>query len=246
MVSEFTHQSETFNASFQRAPDATLAALVAAAGTDGRWLDAACGPGLITRALSAYVDGVHGIDLTPAMIDVARREAADAGLTNATFARGDATALEFADASFDGALTRFSVHHMPRPGRMVCELARVVRPGGSVLLGDHVADTDADAAAWAQEIERLRDPSHWACLTPARLCVLGERAGLRLEHQEVVPFAVDYEDWITRASGGPRTRALIEEALAERPDGAESFAVARDDDGVRRLHLRFWLGRFRR
>src|SRR5436853_1315348 len=180
---EFTHQSESFNvAPVMRSAD-TLGRLLdlIPAGPGARWLDAACGPGLVARGLAARVGEVHGVDMTPAMVEVARREAAAEGIGNVVFSVGDATALELADASFDGAVTRFSLHHIPLPGRVVAELARVVRPGGAVVVADHITSADAGEAAWHQEIERLRDPSHWACLTPARLRALGERAGLVLE-----------------------------------------------------------------
>jgi len=132
VVREFTHQSESFNvAPVMRSAD-TLGRLVdlIPAAPGARWLDAACGPGLVARGLAARVGEVHGVDMTPAMVDVARREAASEGIGNAVFSVGDATALGFADASFDGAVTRFSLHHIPLPGRVVSELARVVRPGG--------------------------------------------------------------------------------------------------------------------
>ena len=131
-----------------------------------RWLDAACGPGSSPRAGRAG-GRVHGVDMTPAMVALARREAQREGAANAVFSIGDATALAFEPASFDGAVTRFSLHHIPVPGRVVAELRRVVRPGGAIVLADHVTSEDAGVtAAWHQEIERLRDPSHWACLTP--------------------------------------------------------------------------------
>src|SRR6478735_1318334 len=136
----------------------------AAAGA--RWLDVACGPGLVARGLAPRVGEVHGVDMTPAMVDVARREAAAERLSNAVFSVGDATALDFADATFDGAVTRFSLHHIPLPGRVVAEMARVVRPGGAVIVADHVTSADAGEAAWHQEIERLRDPSHWRASHP--------------------------------------------------------------------------------
>jgi SAM-dependent methyltransferase len=216
----------------------TLAGLVrfAAPGRDERWLEAACGPGLIARELSPLAREVVGVDATPAMVELARREAA--GLSNVEYALGDAGALEFADASFDGAVTRFSLHHIPVPSRVVAELARVVRPGGSVVIADHMVDADAAAAAWETEVERLRDPSHWAALPLHRLRELGERAGLTLEEERIVPLALEYADWVTRGAG---PRDLVEAALAERPGGAECLRV---EDGV--LHLRLWLARWRR
>jgi SAM-dependent methyltransferase len=233
IVDEFTHQAETFGVSaVARVPDALVA--LAAPRERETWLDAACGPGTIARALAPHVAAVHGVDATPAMVEVARRDAP----ANITFALGDVTRLENADATFDGAVTRFSIHHVPLPGRMVAELARVVRPGGTVVLVDHVADEDADTLAWSQEVERLRDPSHWASLPPARLRALGRGAGLTLEQEQLEPLAVDLEDWLTRGSG---PRDLVEAALAHRPRGSECFRV---EGGA--LHLRLWLSRWRR
>jgi SAM-dependent methyltransferase len=235
---EFTRQAESFNTAAVASAEETLGGLIrfAAPGRDERWLEAACGPGLISRALARVTREVVGVDATPAMIALARREAA--GLDNVGFAVGDATALELPDASFDGAVTRFSLHHIPVPSRVVAELARVVRRGGHVVIADHLVDADADAAAWATEVERLRDPSHWAALPRHRLRALGERAGLTLEEERIVPLTLDYADWLTRGGGH---RELVEAALAERPGGAPSLRV---QHGV--LHLRLWLARWRR
>jgi SAM-dependent methyltransferase len=242
LQAEFTHQAEAFNHSVVAHAAQTLDALVAlsAPAPTERWLDVACGPGIVSRRLAQHAGAVHGVDMTPAMIEVARREAAAAGLANATFELGDATALELPDGGFDGAVARFAIHHLPLPGRLVDELARVVRPGGRIVLADHIADEEAGAAAWALELERLRDPSHWAALTPARLRALGQGAGLRLEHERIVAIALDFDDWLARGSGGAPNAALIERLLAERPGGSECFALTRE--GERRvLGLQLWL-----
>jgi SAM-dependent methyltransferase len=247
IIAEFTQQAETFNNSATARSEEMLDRLVAvAAPREGeRWLEVACGPGIISRAFAAHVGHVHGVDMTPAMIDLARREAAAAGIVNATFAVGDATALELAPSRFDGAISRFSIHHIPVPGRVFVQLAQVVRPGGPIVLADHVADADGTAAAWSQEIERLRDPSHWACLPVERLRALGARAGLTLEHDETVPLELDFDDWLKRGSGGSGAGALIERQLNARPDSAECFAVS-DRGGRRVLELKLWLSRWRR
>lgn len=243
LMAAFTEQAETFNTSAVAHSAPALDDLVALAGpqTSERWLDAACGPGIITRRLAPLVREARGIDLTEAMVDVARRESARAGLANATFAVGDATATGAAAASFDGAVTRFSVHHLPLPIRLVEELARVVRPGGAVVVADHVADEEAGAAAWSQEIERLRDPSHWACLTAAGLRALGARTGLTLEDERLAAIELDFDDWLRRGTADAATHALVQRALDERPEGTECFRV---DGGV--LRLRLWMGRWRR
>jgi len=247
VITEFTHQAETFNTSAVARSEPVLDALVEAAGPDAgeRWLEVACGPGLVARRLAPLVGSVHGVDVTAAMIEVARREAAGAGATNATFELGDATSLALPAASFDGAITRFSLHHIPAPGRVLSELARIVRPGGAIVVADHLADEGAAAFAWSQEIERLRDPSHWASLPVGRLRALGDRYDVALESERVIELELDYEDWLTRGSGGEAARDVIEGLVDEPPDGADCFTVARRDDR-RVLRLRMWVGRWRR
>jgi ubiquinone/menaquinone biosynthesis C-methylase UbiE len=241
VVGEFTHQAETFNASEAANARETLDALIelAAPAPGQRWLEAACGPGVVARALAPRTGEVHGVDLTPRMVQLAAREAAH--LPNATFAVGDATHLPDPDGAYDGAIARFTIHHVPAPARLVEELARVVKPGGAVVLADHVADDDPAAAAWAQEIERLRDPSHWASLTLQALRDLGAEADMELEQEQVHPLVLNWTGWLERGSGAAASRALIEQLAEDEPQAAEAF---RKDGDV--LTLRWWAARFRR
>jgi SAM-dependent methyltransferase len=232
VVGEFTHQAEAFNRSPGHRSADTLGRLIESipSARHESWLDAACGPGLVSRALARRVGAIHGIDLTPAMVALAKREARREGISNATFSLGDATSLEFGDESFDGVVSRFSLHHIPVPGRAIVEFARVVRPGGAVVVADQLTSDDAEIAARHQEIERLRDPSHWACLTKDRLLTLGEDAGLKLEQSDQYSFWIDFQEWLERGSGGLAARNLIAQAVAER-SLAPVFAL--DPDGAR-------------
>jgi SAM-dependent methyltransferase len=236
---EFAHQADAFAASPVMTLGATLGAVVELVPADpaARWVEVACGPAAISRALAPRVGSVQGVDLTPAMVAKAGAEAAAAGLDNLAFAVGDATALDFEDGAFDGAVTRFSLHHIPAPERVVAEMARVVRPGGLVVIADHVTDDDGAAAAWHEQIERLRDPSHWACLTASRIVAIGEGAGLTRDSERVIPFEIDYAEWLNRGSGGPANAALIGRLLDEAPAAAESFSVSGKGPD-RRLSLR--------
>jgi SAM-dependent methyltransferase len=244
---EFTHQTESFARNRIATAAETLGVVVdlVPADREASWLEVACGPAAISRALAAKVGRVQGIDLTPAMVDKAREEAGREGIGNAEFSVGDATSLEFGDASFDGAVTRFSFHHIPAPQRVLEEMARVVRPGGWVIVSDLLSDEDADAQAWHQEIERLRDPSHWATPTPTRLRAMGEAAGLDLESEQSISVELDYEDWLERGSGGETAATLIDRLLDEVPEGAQSFIVS-GEPGERRLLFRSMLLRWRR
>ena len=243
---EFAFQADAFARSPTMSLAETLDAVVDLVPADpaARWVEVASGPGLIARAMAPRVGSVRGFDLTPAMVDRATSDAAAAGVENVAFGVGDATALDVPDDTYDGAVTRFSLHHIPAPMRVLKEMRRVVRPGGLVVVADHVTDDDGAAAAWHEQIERLRDPSHWACLTPSRVAALGERAGLEPDVERVLPFEIDFEEWLQRGSGGAANAELIDRLLGEAPATVGSFVVS-GESGARRLALRNSLHRWR-
>jgi SAM-dependent methyltransferase len=246
IVTGFTAQAESFNSSPVATDGGLLDAILALAEprSDERWLEAACGPGLIARQLAPHLTAVEGYDLTPAMIDIARREAAAAGLANVGFAVGDATSLPVPDDSFDGAVSRFSLHHIPLPGRLLVELRRVVKPGGRIVIADPVADADPEAAAWSQEIERLRDPSHWASLSLGQMHAAVEHAGLMIEQERLMALNLDFDDWLARGGAAPADHTLVELALKHPPAHAAAFVVT-GHGGRRTLGLQMWLARLR-
>jgi SAM-dependent methyltransferase len=243
---EFAHQADSFARSPTMSLAETLGVLIDLVPEDAeaRWVEVACGPGLIARAMARRVGSVVGIDLTPAMIEKAGADAAAAGVGNVSFEVGDATALDLLDDSLDGAITRFSLHHVPGPVRVLEEMRRVVKPGGYVVVSDFVTDDDGASAAWQEQIERLRDPSHWALLTPSRIAAMAERVGLEPDLDRVVPFEVDYDEWLNRGSGGPTNAELIERLRREAPPQAESFVVSGEGEG-RTLRYRNSLHRWR-
>jgi len=243
---EFTHQSRSFGSSPAMTSAETLGALIDLVPEErtSAWIDVACGPGVISRAMAPRVGSVLGVDLTPAMVEEGRRRTVEEGHENVSFSLGDVTGLDLPDGSFDGAITRLSLHHIPAPARVVAEMARVVRSGGWVLLSDIVADSDRDANAWREEIERLRDPSHWACHTTESLRAMGEAAGLVLDEEKLIPVEIDFDEWLRRGSGGADAADLVSRLLCEQPSAAESFRVVDSQQG-RHLHQHYWLGRWR-
>lgn len=239
----FTTQADSFAAAAVANTAEVLDQIIelAAPAADQYWLEAACGPGIISRRLAPHVERVEGVDLTAAMVDKAREEAAAAEVDNVSFSVGDVTDLDRPDGHYDGAVTRFSVHHLPVPGRMLAELARVVRPGGRIVVMDHIVDDAADAAIWSTGIERLRDPSHWSCLTLQGLRSLGTGTDLELTAETVRPLEMDFEDWLDRGGADRTGRALLEAALPGRPDGVRCFDV-QGTAGSRTLTLQGWFG----
>ncbi|MEO3757985.1 class I SAM-dependent methyltransferase [Mycobacterium sp. B14F4] len=97
--------------------------------------DIGCGPGHITRFLAHRHAEIIGLDLSPAMIEIARRHAP--GLS---FTVGSMLNLPVADNAWAGAVSLYSIIHLtPSERSAAChEFARVVRPGGWLLLAFHV------------------------------------------------------------------------------------------------------------
>ena len=106
-------------------------------------LDVGCGTGPVIELLSKKYPEKHfvGLDITPAMIEVAQSKK----LPNTEFIVGDAENLPFGDGSFDAVLCANSFHHYPNPGAFLREAHRVLRPGGKLILRDY---TSNDIAVW--------------------------------------------------------------------------------------------------
>ena len=122
---------------------ALLTALVEMVGT-GRLADVGCGPGHVTRYLATLHDDVVGLDLSPGMVAIARSHA-----PSIAFEVASMLALPVADGSWAGAVLLYSVIHLSPAERVVAfrELARVVRPGGPVLVSFHVSDIEQSAGS---------------------------------------------------------------------------------------------------
>jgi SAM-dependent methyltransferase len=101
----------------------------------GRVCDMGCGPGQVARYLHDHGADVFGIDLSPGMVEEAKRLNPDI-----RFEQGSMLALDAADDSWGGIAAFYSIIHVPREDvpRALVELARVLRPGGLLLLAFHI------------------------------------------------------------------------------------------------------------
>jgi SAM-dependent methyltransferase len=162
ILDQFSRQAVPFSRAPNMRDEAAIGHLLDAAGAAAgqRSLDVGCGPGLVTLAFARVVAHASGLDATPAMLARAAELQREGGVANVAWHLGDATALPFADASFDVVTTRFAWHHLQQPARAMAEMLRVCRRGGRVVVCDAVTSDDDDAQARAfNQLERLRDPS---------------------------------------------------------------------------------------
>jgi SAM-dependent methyltransferase len=143
-------------------------------------LDAGCGTGRALPHLRAAVgpDGrVLGLDLTPEMLATARGHGRDA---HALLVMADARRLPLPAAYVDGAFAAGLLPHLPDPGLALADLARVVRPGGRLVL----FHPSGRATLAARHGRALRDDD---LLAPGPLRRLLHRTGWRLDHHDDAP-----------------------------------------------------------
>jgi ubiquinone/menaquinone biosynthesis C-methylase UbiE len=236
---EFTRQAKQFSSS----PAITAAELTARfvdavdAGPDTTILDVACGPGIVTAALAAKAHAVVAFDLTPEMLLQARDRCANAGLANVTLEQGNATALPFFDNSFDGVVTRLSVHHFDVPRLVLAEMFRVLKPGGKFVLADVVSSEDAAESELHNAIEVLRDPSHVRMLSATELTSMITDAGFVIETQTTWDQQRKFEEWAAIVADPQRVAPVrtIVHRLAQVGQHA-GFGLSLVDDAVVFFH----------
>jgi SAM-dependent methyltransferase len=236
---EFTRQAKQFASS----PSITAAELTARfvdavdAGPDTTILDVACGPGIVTAALAAKARAVVAFDLTPEMLLQARHRCAKAGLTNVTFQQGSATALPFPDNSFDGVVTRLSVHHFDAPRLVLNEMFRVLKPGQKFVVADVVSSEDAGESELHNAIEVLRDPSHVRMLPATELTSMITDAGFAIDTQSTWDQPRKFEEWAAIVDDPQRVAPLrtIVQRLARAGEHA-GFGLSLVDGAVVFFH----------
>jgi ArsR family transcriptional regulator len=99
-------------------------------------IDLGCGDGSITVEIGRFARKVVGIDVNPRALVAARKRAEREKLANVTFREDRIEALKEKDASYDLAVLCQSLHHMAEPALGIQEAARVLRPGGRLLVVD--------------------------------------------------------------------------------------------------------------
>jgi SAM-dependent methyltransferase len=213
-------------------PDLAWMVQAAAPRAGDRAIDLGAGAGHAALALAPHLAHVDAIDPTPEMLAVAARLAAERGITNVTWTEARADALPFADASFDIAVSRFSIHHWPNPPESLREVARVLRPGGRAVLVDLVAPEEAGLDTFLNAVELLRDPTHGRTPRLSDWRAMVEAAGLAGGVVREWRFRHDTQDWLARTAAVPWRADAVRRLLREAPEAVRAaFEVAPDGSG---------------
>jgi ubiquinone/menaquinone biosynthesis C-methylase UbiE len=204
-------------------------------------IDLACGPGTYTRPLAARVRKAIGADLTPAMVEKARAEAARDGIANIEFVCADIYALPFADGAAGIVSCGYAFHHMTDPPRALAEMARVLQPGGRIAITDIIVPEGSDGA-FQNRVEQVRDPSHTATQSVANFQTMVRNLGLAVVSEHTHDNWHDFDVWMGNAGKAPgdpvyrQTRGMMESCIG---DDRSGFAPRRSDktpSGLQFMH----------
>ena len=165
-------------------------------------------------------------DAAPEMVDVARRRAAELGLTRVRFGVEDAAGLSLPDNAADGVLCRFGLMLVPDMERVAGEIARVLRPNGRAVLAvwasSRLNPWLTATGRSALELGLSAPPNHDApgpfrLADPAQLRAVLVAGGLTVEHVEDVPVtwaAGSLDEWWATTSDTSRMLAILLERLS--------------------------------
>lgn len=226
--SEAARYWEKHRASIEQMFSPVAAALVdaAAIGPGQAVLDVATGPGEPALCIAEIVGAggsVVGVDIVPAMIAAARREADRRGLTNVSFRTASADELPFERDAFDAVVSRFGVMFFPAPLEGIREMLRVLRPGGKLALAAwHFARDNPFHSVLSDIVARFVEsppldpeaPDAFRFAEPGKLLHLAREAGVTDAEERLLKSSIDVplspEDfWVLRTEMSDRLRAKL-------------------------------------
>lgn len=230
---QFAPAAQSYVTSATHAHGADLARLVELAelDTDELALDVATGGGHTALALAPRVRHVIASDLTFSMLEAARSHLAAQGVANVSYLRAEAEALPVAPASLDLVTCRIAAHHFADVRAFVRSSAAALRPGGRLIVSDHIGLEDPELDQFMDRFERWRDPSHVRAYSYGEWRSFCAEAGLTVTHTEDDPREpYEFASWTARLRMPAEERDALERwLLAAAPRFRDQFELVEQD-----------------
>jgi ubiquinone/menaquinone biosynthesis C-methylase UbiE len=195
-------------------------ALGSVAGLAG--LDVATGTGHTAFFFAKKQAHMFAIDTNEEMLRVAQEES-DRETLSVRFLKCPAENMIFDDDNFDFVACRLAPHHFDSISKFLAETARVLRPGGQLLIIDNVVPPDQETGIWINEYERSRDPSHHRCLTVHQWEELLQNQNLQLAFSEPYKKKLQYDPWMLRMSHDDESRDVLWQRLLHAPKAVRKY-----------------------
>ena len=200
-------------------------------------VEIACGRGTTTLAFAERCGHAIGVDVAEEPLRLAQTAAAERSISNVDFILSEVERLSFDDDTFNGALCRFSFHHFVNPARVFAELARVVAPGGWMVIADMVASEDPTKAEFHNRMERLCDPTHSRTLSGSEFERMFADHGFRTALKVERDARLTLDDWIRFGGASPENALKLRELAAAAIDQDRAgLRFTRDGDQIRLVH----------
>lgn len=212
--------------SHRSGPSLDLAVELAAVRPGRSVLDVSTGTGFTAQALENMGCYVVVADVAPSML----RHTLATASKRLCGVLTDTQQLAFADGVFDAVTCRHAFHHYVDGMAAMQEMARVVCPGGRVVVADTIAPDDVEASVVMHAIETRRDSSHVRNRDRASLIDVFEAVGLRVERVESTTTVQVFESWCSRTDVDDVTREQLWELFTAKTSVREAFGAEERDE----------------
>ncbi len=190
-------------------------------------LDVGTGTGHTAMALAPHLKEVDAIDLTEAMMVEGRKLCAQRGIVNVHFMLGDAMRIPFPNEHFNIVTCRRAAHHFGDIKKALVEMARVLRPGGRMVIDDRSIPEDDELDTTINRLDALHDPSHVRDYRPSEWMQFSRIAGLEIEamrmYRKHIPLT-HFTDKVTPATA--KEMKQVAEEMSERAKKVVNYEMA--------------------
>lgn len=182
-----------------------------------RVLDVGTGNGRLAMLLAEEgAREVVGVDISPAMLEVAEYLRVSGGAANGqrvNYRLAAAQGMPFRNEGFDAVTCRLVLHHTHKPDEILREIHRLLKPGGVLIVADLLAADDPVKRATQNTIEARRNPAHVSMYTADQYRKLVTNAGLVIEGEATAVFERELDDWLNDLQSDPASRSVVREMV---------------------------------